>query len=548
MTGAATGPELTAKLPIVYLRGYAGTTDSINAMVNDPFYGFNTGATHVRVNGDGDPAYYQFEGPLLRLLIEEHYKLLVHGNQRALLAAPGPTLEQQTIWVHRFYDDAATTFHAAPHENVLERIRDKFHHAVSADNYNVETAATDLYSLIMQVINRTGAPKVILVAHSMGGLVARCMIQKICEQTDENGNARNHGRDIVDKLFTYGTPHGGIVTDINCVNKIEEIFGPAGSDIFSPPKMFGYLTPGKDFGDEPDADQNWDPRVIPPGIFDLNKIFCIVGTDPADYGLPRLAAGPQSDGLVRMRNAYVKGAHRAYIYKSHSGPYGEVNSEEGYQNLKRFLFGRWAVSLSFAGLPANPPETMWQADMRLAIRGLPIVMTEQTATHWCPIVLNKVVAAADQGEQQRDVQNDRADAPVPIVSTFLLEQEPPENPGGDGDYLSRYVVTLKVYEVVEAHGAFDFTNHLEQVGDWADSLIVDVGGAPGEPPGAWTDWNSEVDGSISSVARMKNSLGLVPDPDSPANHVGRVELPASAKGLPIFGPDAWLKVTVSPRF
>ncbi len=537
----------TAKLPIVYLRGYAGTTDSINAMVNDPFYGFNTGATHVRVDGDGDPTYYQFEGPLLRLLSEEGYQLLVHGNQRALLDADGPTLPKESIWVHRFYDDAATTFHAAPHENVFERIKDRFHQAVSADNFNIETAATDLYRLIFDVLRRTDAAKVILVGHSMGGLVARCMIQKICEQPDENGDARQHGRDIVDKLFTYGTPHGGIATDLSGVNKIEEIFGPAGSEIFSPPKMFGYLTPGAAFDEEPKGSQAWDPRVIPSGIFDLNKIFCIVGTDPADYGLPRLAVGPQSDGLVRMRNAYVKGAHRAYIYKSHSGPYGEVNSEEGYQNLKRFLFGRWAVSLSFTGLPKEPPDTTWQADMRLAIRGLPIIMSEQQAAHWCPIILNKVVAHANDGNQEHNVEDDTADAPVSIVSTFLLEAEPPQDRASDGAYLSRYVVTLKVYEVIESHGAFDFTNHIEQVGDWADSLIVDVGGAPGSPPGAWTDWNSAVIGSISSIQRMSKPLELKPDPDRPTGLVGWVELPPSAKSLPIFGPEARLKVSVEPR-
>ena len=32
-------------------------------------------------------------------------------------------------------------------------------------------------------------------------------------------------------------------------------------------------------------------------------------------------------------------APRAYVHRSHSGHYGIVNSEEGYQNLRRFLFG-----------------------------------------------------------------------------------------------------------------------------------------------------------------------------------------------------------------
>jgi len=129
-----------------------------------------------------------------------------------------------------------------------------------------------------------------------------------------------------------------------------EMFGPAGTDVFSPPKMYGYLTPGATFGDLPPKPEEWDPRTMPEEVFDVEDIFCVVGTDPADYGPSRLVVGPRSDGLVRIENAYVKATHRAFIYKSHSGSYGEVNSEEGYQNLQRFLFGRWAVALSFSGL------------------------------------------------------------------------------------------------------------------------------------------------------------------------------------------------------
>ena len=57
--------------PIVYIRGYAGPTSGINVQVEDPFYGFNAGSTHIRVAGDGAPAFYQFEGPLVRLIGDE---------------------------------------------------------------------------------------------------------------------------------------------------------------------------------------------------------------------------------------------------------------------------------------------------------------------------------------------------------------------------------------------------------------------------------------------------------------------------------------------
>jgi len=49
--------------------------------------------------------------------------------------------------------------------------------------------------------------------------------------------------------------------------------------------------------------------------------------------------GPLSDGLLQIKNAYVNGNPRAFVYRAHSGHYGIVNSEEGYQNLGRFLFG-----------------------------------------------------------------------------------------------------------------------------------------------------------------------------------------------------------------
>lgn len=35
--------------PIIYVRGYPGTQSEVEETVDDPFYGFNKGSTHVRV-------------------------------------------------------------------------------------------------------------------------------------------------------------------------------------------------------------------------------------------------------------------------------------------------------------------------------------------------------------------------------------------------------------------------------------------------------------------------------------------------------------------
>src|SRR2546423_14169876 len=116
---------MSPRLPIVYVRGWAGPTSGIDQQVDDPFYGFNAGATHVRVGGDGVPLYYQFEGPLLRLMIDENYELLVRGDQHAYLeAARSREVKPESLWVYRFYDSAATTFAQQAHRSWFARMRD----------------------------------------------------------------------------------------------------------------------------------------------------------------------------------------------------------------------------------------------------------------------------------------------------------------------------------------------------------------------------------------------------------------------------------------
>lgn len=535
------------RLPIIYVRGYAGPTSGIDTQVDDPFYGFNRGATHVRVGGDGDPMFYQFEGPMLRLITDEKYQLMVRGDQQAFLldAKPGD-VPPAALWVYRFYDQAATTFVPQPHQGLLERVFTSLHRHVTADGFDIEKAAAGLYDLIELVLSKTeGADRVIVVAHSMGGLIVRCMMQKICLQPNEQGQPRKPAKELISKFFTYGTPHGGISFDAGALNWVEEAFGPAGSDIFAPAKMYGYLTAGAHFGDVPGKGANWDPQVIPPAVFDADDVFCLVGTDPRDYGLSRVAVGPKSDGLVRIEHAYVRGAHRAYVYKSHSGSYGEVNSEEGYQNLRRFLFGRWKVQVSLDGLPAGPASQtgpVWQADMRLSVRGLPVLMTEQQADHWCPIQLNEELGRP----------SDTPDHPVPLVTTFLrspADDEPDPAHGGR----ARYSLTLRVYQLNQSAGSFRFADHLEQVADWADTLIVDVGpDAAGTGLQAWLAWNSQVSGAIAAFDPITDGLPEterhpVPLVRSNGQWQCHLDLPDVARSLPILGNTARLTIIISDR-
>ncbi|HEY5986417.1 MAG TPA: alpha/beta hydrolase [Streptosporangiaceae bacterium] len=533
-------------LPVVYVRGFAGGTSGVNQQVDDPFYGFNDGSTHIRVNGDGEPQFYQFESPLLRLMADEGYRLLVHGDQRAyLLGHQGEPIAQNSIWIYRFYDEAATTFGAPAHRSLLGRlVHGMEDHVAAPKGFNIEIAAEKLYDFIMLIREKTGAEKVYLVAHSMGGLVARSMLQKVSQSKDADGKARIAARDLVERFYTYATPHGGIDFDLGALDWAMEAFGPAGADIFAPEKMYGYLDKDGSWGDK--APDGWDPQEVPAEILAPDRIFCLVGTDPADYGLSREVVGPKSDGLVKIDKAYVRNANRAFVHRSHSGRYGEVNSEEGYQNLRRFLFGAYQVKVDLRGLPPHEPEpgVVWQADLRLTVRGLPVVMHEQRAEHYCPIQL----------DQERKQHKDKADAPIPLTTVFLLG--PDGRPDGQVPLRARYSLALRVFHVTERHGGFVWKNHLEQVADWEDTLVVDVGRADKDPVDAmraWIAWNSAVQGPPDRHDPITDGLPQAAD-HKPGDFTQDgdtlycdVPLPAISRHIPILGDGAHLRLTVSRR-
>jgi hypothetical protein len=46
-------------LPIIYVRGFSGGQGGINSTVDDPFYGFNEGSTHIRVGAKGQPRFHE---------------------------------------------------------------------------------------------------------------------------------------------------------------------------------------------------------------------------------------------------------------------------------------------------------------------------------------------------------------------------------------------------------------------------------------------------------------------------------------------------------
>ncbi len=320
--------------PILYVRGYAMTQDAIVETTSTPFMGFEAGSTKIRQARDGSIRKFVFESPLVRLMKDFDYRdIYLAGSERTDKLSP------RCIVIHRYYDPADPAFGDGSVPSIMDaakelalriqQLRDLICGPASATDAETKQARKDF--------------KVHLVAHSMGGLICRCLLQIPKAATAEV-------RGLVDKLLTFATPNNGI--DMGGIN-VPGFLTFQDMTNFNRKKMADYLAiPGKD----PEERAN----TLGDSGFPPDRVFCLVGTNSRDYavahGLSSFAVGAMSDGLVRIANAYVEGSPRAFVNRSHSGYFGIVNSEEGYQNLVRFLFGnvRATGTLEFNAIPFPP--------------------------------------------------------------------------------------------------------------------------------------------------------------------------------------------------
>jgi hypothetical protein len=220
------------------------------------------------------------------------------------------------------------------------------------------------------------------------------------------------------------------------------------------------------------------------------------------------------------------------VHRSHGGRYGIVNSEEGYQNLQRFLFGDLEVRVEILGLDVGrdeEEEVEFQLDVGLAIRGLPVLVHE----HYCPVLV------------ERRMQHDSVDTPKPLFTTFLSSSAPRPMTAGEPCPTLRHALRLRLLSIRDVNGRFLFADHLEQTEDWHDVLLVDI--EPGDDdrlPRAWAAWSSTVSGAVRSWTPTEEDA-LADLDETRQRWCGEIRVPPVAR--PLMGEDARLRVTVTPR-
>jgi pimeloyl-ACP methyl ester carboxylesterase len=307
--------------PIIYVRGYAGTEAEVEDTVADPYMGFNLGATKVRQLWTSEIRRYYFESPLVRLMKDFDYRDVYSGGSEM---PSDVELGGKSIIIYRYYDDASK-------------------HLGTGKRSEIEHYAKGLAKLILDVRKRICGDdaeasrkfKVYLVAHSMGGLVCRCFLQNSAAELDEP-------RSMVDKVFTYATPHNGI--DFEVIGNVPGFFSINNVDNFNREKMAKYLgLKGK-----PENVATLD------GKFDPDRLFCLVGTNAQDYdaarGLSRRLVGHVSDGLVRIENAVVSGRSRSAARRRSATHLGRLCTAAtrgiSASSTRRRAIRTWCVSCS----------------------------------------------------------------------------------------------------------------------------------------------------------------------------------------------------------
>lgn len=466
--------------PIIYVRGYAMTEREQDETTADPFCGFNFGSTVYRATSEKNkPAKkFIFESPVLRLTSDYKYTDIYENGLDIMDTDWNGTIPPKSIVIYRYYEQASALLGTRKTPEIAD-------------------FAKELSRLILRVRDlvcahpdsgvTTESFRCYLVAHSMGGLVCRAFVQNPDLGDDQ-------ARQCVDKIFTYATPHNGI--DFAGLN-VPKWLSVADMNNFNRDYMSTYLNLETHYKKTGRAD--W----LPEASFPSERFFCMIGTNRADYevaaGLSRTFAGHGSDGLVRIENASVWGINgngqvsapcaTAYAYRSHSGYFGIVNSEESYQNLTRFLFGDirvdiW-VDIDSVQLPSairgKPVNALYQFELLASPRGKRWYLTRRMAEE---------DSIACRSHQELVAPSNKSARSIYLSSVFLDNSARINKKDPSLAYSLTLGVRVPDYEVEQK---FWPDAHFEGGYLFRDSVVVEITPAQ-QPGGDWTvtfDWQSD---------------------------------------------------------
>jgi pimeloyl-ACP methyl ester carboxylesterase len=322
---------------MILIRGFGGP--DVSDEQRSAYQGFNDGTVYPGKRGEN----YIYEGFLLRALKSDRYRYTdatnVIGYYSEAVGAPenfdGFTADDVagtvvidpqtarrvlangtagTIWIYRYYDLTPRALQS--YGDGLVRLVKLIRKAAQGREETFDG--------------------VDIVAHSMGGLVARAALSRL--HAEEEGSADK----LIHRIVTLGTPHRGIAFQrfpawlLQLLPKIEDAADELAA--FDPTKT--------DFLKVAD----WFP---------VTRILTVVGTNYRSYSANaaslanRLASlldegslqYNRSDGLVKQASAQLPGAPRTFVNKCHGGQDSLVTSRESYEIAMRFFHGTHKVRL-----------------------------------------------------------------------------------------------------------------------------------------------------------------------------------------------------------
>jgi len=130
------------------------------------------------------------------------------------------------------------------------------------------------------------------------------------------------------------------------------------------------------------------------------------------------------------------------------------------------------------------PDITHQAEARVAVRGLPVLMHDQVTQHHSPILL--------------ELEKERVGEPIPLFTVFLIPSEAAD------EKTCQYALLLAVHQQRHRGGFLSLRNHLEQIPLWQDQLVVDLRQeTEGIYSGSWAWRSSQVNPEDEPDRRLK---------------------------------------------